>query len=69
MRRRLAAGPAPDLHVPGVEVRILLQGWRCRTECLSYVKESGAKPNLTLMLRLSFNGWTITLPGLYRSAV
>ena len=25
--RDLAAGPAPNLHVPGVEVRILLQCW------------------------------------------
>ncbi len=26
MRRDLATGPAPDLHQPSVEIRILLQG-------------------------------------------
>jgi hypothetical protein len=44
MRRDLATGPTPDLHVPGVEIRILLQG-RMSREGAHYLKESRAKPN------------------------
>jgi hypothetical protein len=66
--RRLAALPTPDLHVPGVEVRILLQCWLVE-ENVSYFMESEAKPNLTPMLKLPSNGWTIILLDLYWSAI
>jgi hypothetical protein len=49
MRRRLAAGPAPDLQVPGVEIGILLQRRETEENVFLISKREKRKPNIVYL--------------------